>query len=45
MFKSIKEERALIDLNNEIALYYNERFKRYPMHRRSTRDHTKGGSD
>lgn len=45
MFTSIKEQKDLIDMNNEFALYCNERFNKKPLFRRLTRDYTKGGSD
>ena len=45
MFMSIKEQKVFIDMNNEFALYCNERFKKRPMYKRPTRDYTKGGSD
>ena len=45
VFTSIKEQKALIDVNNEFILYCNERFKDRPKYKKLMRDYTKGGSD
>ena len=45
MFTSIREQKALIDVNNEFAIYCNERFKKRPVFKRRGWDFTKGGSD
>lgn len=45
MFTSIKEQKVLIDVNREFALYCDERLSKKPLFGKLTKDHTKGGHD